>query len=709
MAELTPAFARDGSGAPCLAPGLPFPLGAQWDGRGVNFAVASEHAGRLFLCLFDARGETEIGRAEMPGRRDGIFHAYLPGAAPGLLYGFRAEGPWDPADGHFFNPCKLLLDPYAREIAGRFDWQGPHFAARRDDEAGADLADTTDNGASALKARVVDEAGFDWGDDRPPRVAPADTVLYELHVKGFSQRNPALPEALRGTYAGLAHPASIAHLQRLGVTSLSLLPVHYHVDEERLVGMGLVNYWGYNTLGFFCPDPRYASGEAGMSVRDEFRNMVIALHGAGIEVLLDVVYNHTCEGNGSGPTISFRGLDNANYYRLDPADRRNFINDTGCGNTFNLSHPAALRLVLDSLRFWVGEMHVDGFRFDLAPILGRHDDGFTPQHPFFTAIAQDPVLSRVKMIAEPWDIGPGGYRLGGFPRGWGEWNDRFRDNARGFWLADTATRGDFAMRLCGSSDLFQGSGRLPDASVNYLVSHDGFTLRDLVSYNARHNEANGENNRDGHAHNLSNNCGAEGPTDDADVLARRARLQRTLLATLLLAQGTPMLAAGDELGHTQGGNNNPYCQDNDITWIDWTQADDALIDYTATLLRLRRQALVFDNHWYSGLTDPRGLHDLAWCQPDGTPLEGDAWHDDASNAFACLVGQPGRALAPLLLLFNGAAEPVAFQLPAGVWTVQLDTADARGVGRWEGQGEVALEVGAHSLMLLSAAGAGIRL
>lgn len=687
-----------------LAPGLPWPLGSQWDGQGVNFAVASEHATRIWLCLYADDDPGELARIELPGRTRGIFHGYLPYAAPGLIYGFRAEGPWAPQDGHYFNPHKLLLDPYAREVVGRFEWAPEHFACL---VGQPETMDTRNNGASALKACVVDESGFDWGDDHPPQIPAEDMVIYELHVKGFSRLNPEVPEALRGTYGGLAHTASIAHLQRLGITSLSLLPVHHHVDEQRLVGMGMVNYWGYNSLAFFAADPRYASGQAGLGVRDEFRNMVASLHAAGIEVLLDVVYNHTCEGDGRGPCISFRGLDNATYYRLDPADRRNFINDTGCGNTLNMSQPTVLRLVMDSLRYWVSEMHVDGFRFDLAPILGRNDDGFSARHAFFTAVAQDPVLSRVKMIAEPWDIGPGGYQLGGFPRGWHEWNDRFRDTMRSFWLHRAPSRGEFAMRLCGSSDIYQGSGRSAVASVNYIVSHDGFTLRDLVSYNARHNEANGEENRDGHANNHSSNCGEEGPSSDPAVLELRGRLQRTLLATTLLAQGTPMLAAGDELGHSQHGNNNPYCQDNDITWLDWAKADEDLIEFTACLLKLRHQALLFDKHWYSGQTDPLGLHDLYWLKPDASPMQGEDWN--AGCSLACMIGRPGRAGAPQLLLINAGTEDLDFMLPAGVWQAQLDTSHPRGAGRWYGQGEVPYTVPAHSLMLFSAAGARIKL
>ncbi|MGC3985840.1 MAG: glycogen debranching protein GlgX [Pseudorhodoferax sp.] len=693
-----------------LQPGQPWPLGASFDGKGVNFAIVSEHAQAMELCLYDATGRQEIARTALPGRSDDVWHGYLPGALPGLVYGLRAHGPWRPERGHRFNPFKLLLDPYAREIVGDFAWRDEHF--------GADLRhplhmDQSDNAAHALKARVVHD-DHDWAGDEPPRTPLADSVLYEVHVKGFSARNEAVPAALRGSYAGLAHPASIAYLKGLGITAVSLLPVHYALDEQRLVNMGLTNYWGYNTLGFFCPSPRLASSQDGAAQRAEFRAMVAALHAAGIEVLLDVVYNHTAETDETGPTLSFRGLDNALYYRLPPGHKALYENDTGCGNTLDIREPRVLQLVMDSLRYWVTQMHVDGFRFDLAPVLGRGDNGFSPDGPFFTAVAQDPVLARVKMIAEPWDIGPGGYQVGGFPRGWLEWNDKFRDSMRGFWTQaaagrPAADRGEFALRLCGSSDLYQPRNRVPGASVNYVVSHDGFTLADLVAYDQRHNAANGENNRNGHGHNLSFNCGAEGPSDDPQVLALRGRLQRALLATALLAQGTPMLAAGDELGHSQGGNNNPYCQDNATTWIDWSRADADLTAFTARVLALRRQALPFGGHWYSGLSDPLGLHDLTWLQADGSLLTGPAWQDAGQRVLGCLIGKPGRAKAPLLLLVNGGTADAEFLLPAGVWRCWLDTTHPQGHSRWYDQGEQTYALPALSLSLLAAEGANIRI
>ena len=686
-------------------------MGAHWDGKGINFAVFSAHAQAMVLCVFDETGTHETARYTLPVHTSDVWHGYLPDAQPGLVYGLRAHGPWRPDRGHRFNAAKLLLDPYAREIVGTFGWRDAHFGSDRKLPM---YPDSHDNSASALKARVVtgfmDDA-FDWEEDHAPLIPLAGTVLYEVHVKSFSQHNAHVPPALRGTYAGLAHEASIAHMKQLGVTSVTLLPVHFSVSEERLVKLGLSNYWGYNTLGFFCADPRFASRANGVTPRDEFRAMVKTLHRSGIEVMLDVVFNHTAESDETGPTLSFRGLDNASYYRMQPESRSHYENHSGCGNTLDIRQPRVLQLVMDSLRYWASSMHVDGFRFDLAPVLGRGDHGFSRDGAFFTAVAQDPLLSRVKMIAEPWDIGPGGYQVGEFPRGWLEWNDHFRDAMRSFWVhagTPTNTRGDFALRLCGSSDLYQARQRAPSESVNYVVSHDGFTLRDLVSYNQRHNQANGEDNRDGHGHNLSFNCGVEGPTDDDDVNRLRGRLQRALLATTLLAQGTPMLCAGDELGHSQRGNNNPYCQDNDTTWIDWAVADQDLIAFTSRVLTLRQQTLPFGNHWYSGLTDPLGLHDLAWLQADGSPLQGDAWRDPTSHVMGCLIGKPGGAKAPLLLLINPEHADCPFMLPAGVWQAVLDTSHPRGVASWHGQGEVPYTVLAHSMVLLAAAGVTVK-
>ena len=671
-----------------LETGRPWPLGVHWDGQGLNIAVVSTTAQALELCLFDASGQRETHRASLPACTQDVWHGYLrsgPGSAsdqpgqpgqPGQLYGFRAHGPWRPDRGQRFNPRKLLLDPYARQIVGEFNWGPEHFGHDGDHPL---QPDPRDNAATALKARVL-HAPFDWGVDAAPRIPSADTVIFELHVKGFSRRNPAVPEPLRGTYAGLAHAASIAHLQALGVTSLCLLPVHHALDEQRLVGLGLRNYWGYNTLGFFCPAPRLAANPA--DARDEFRRMVRALHAAGIEVLLDVVFNHTAESDERGPTLAWRGLDNAGSYRLPPGHRAGYDNYSGCGNTLDIRQPRLLQMVMDSLRFWVQEMHVDGYRFDLGPVLGRGDAGFERDGPFFKAVLQDPVLSHLladgKLIAEPWDVGPGGYQAGNFPRGWLEWNDSFRDTMRAFWLGGAVTRGQFAQALAGSSQRLQALRRGPTESVNYIVSHDGFTLRDLVSFDFRHNQANGEQNRDGHGHNLGWNCGVEGDTDDPEVLHLRGRLQRALLATLLLSQGTPMLAAGDEIGHTQQGNNNPYCQDNVVTWLDWSQADAPLLAFTTRLLALRRQWLPLRDRWYTGLTDAQGVVDLTWLRRGGGSLGDWDWTQSASRVLGALVGAPGRqpgpAAQPLLLLFNAEPADTDFKLPAGDWSLLLDSA-----------------------------------
>jgi glycogen operon protein len=688
-----------------LQTGHPWPLGAHFDGQGVNFAVFSSHAQAIVLCLFDATGSHELTRLPLPTCTNDVWHGYLPHAQPGLIYGLRAHGPWRPDKGHRFDASKLLLDPYARDIVGEFIWCDEHFSPNR---VHPGHMNTHDNAARALKSRVTQDQ-FDWGNDASPDIALADTVLYECHVKGYSKLNPLIPPELRGCFAGLAHPASISHLKQLGITSVSLLPVHYAVSEERLVSMGLSNYWGYNTLGFFCVTPKLASGALGLSPRDEFRTMVRALHAAHLEVILDVVYNHTAESDETGPTISFRGLDNASYYRLSGSDPNRYENYSGCGNTFNTRHPRVLQLVMDSLRFWVTEMHVDGFRFDLAPVLGRTDTGFSAQAAFFAAVAQDPVLSRVKMIAEPWDIGPGGYQVGGFPRGWLEWNDKFRDNMRRFWVQAAATdgagdsgcnRGELAMRLCASSDLYQARRRAPAKSVNYVVSHDGFTLSDLVSYNERRNQANGEHNRDGHENNISFNCGIEGPSANPQVLALRSQLQRALLATTLLAQGTPMLCAGDELGHTQGGNNNPYCQDNAITWIDWEAKNTDLLIFTQRVIRLRHLLQPFANQWYSGIADADGVYDLSWLNPDGSALQGPAWQQTRAYALACMIGKPGRAKTPLLLQINASSVMETFVLPRGQWQAMLDTSHPQGLpdGHVTGSGRTFLA--GHSLLLL---------
>jgi len=640
-----------------LTTGYAYPLGAHHDGAGVNFAVFSAHASRVEISLFDESGQRERARFALPERSGDVWHGYLPGAQPGLLYGLRAHGPWAPDSGHRFDASMLLLDPHAREIVGGADAHG------------------------APRARVIDDR-YDWAGDRLLRRSVDDTLLYEMHVRGFSRRNPRIPENLRGSYAALAHPESVQHLQALGVTAVSLLPVQQSLDERHLTEQGLVNYWGYNTLGFFCPDPRLASSDAhrasdpGRAVRNEFRDMVRALHAAGIEVILDVVFNHTCEGSEYGPTLSWRGLDNASWYRLDPIDAARYINDSGCGNTLNLRHPRVLQFVMDTLRYWVGEMHVDGFRFDLATILARGDHGFDARATLLQAIAQDPLLAGVKCIAEPWDVGPGGYRLGAFPAVWLEWNDRFRDAVRRYWITGHGSRGEFARRLCGSSDIFASAGRHPASSVNYVTSHDGFSLRDLVSYAQRHNLANGEDNRDGHTDNHSDNFGIEGDTADPLILQRRARVQRALLASVLLAQGTPMLGAGSELGHTQRGNNNAYCQDNDLSWLDWPQADESLRDFCTTLARLRRELRPLGARWYREVGNGEPA-DLLWLRPQGTPLNEDDWHDGAERALCVIVDDQRRAAAErrrFALLFNPHDQPLTFRLPRGPWRIVLDTA-----------------------------------
>ena len=673
-------MARRDTALAALQRGRAWPLGATVAEGGVNFAVFSQHATGIDLCLFDADGLAELQRLPLPDRTGDVFHGHLLHAPPGLVYGLRAHGPWRPDRGHRFNPHKLLLDPWAREIVsppGGFDWAAPHNGA---DPGHPQHPDTRDNAAQAFKARVV-------GDEAPPlqrlrHTAGADTLIYELHVRGFTKQMPGVPEPLRGTYAGLGHDAAIRHLQALGVTAVCLLPVQQHLDEAHLAARGLVNHWGYNTLGFFCPEPRYAAATRGADVREEFRAMVRRLHEAGIEVLLDVVYNHTPEGDERGPTLAWRGLDNASCYRLVEHARQHYENWTGCGNTLDIRHPRMLQMVMDSLRHWVQHYGIDGFRFDLAPVLGRGDHGFDRNGPFFKALLQDPVLQGVRWIAEPWDVGPSGYQLGEFPRGWHEWNDRFRDTARAFWLGGDCTRGEFALRLAGSSDLYQPRQRSPLESINYVVSHDGFTLADLVSYDLRHNEANGEGNRDGHGHNLSWNCGWEGPTTDPAVRARRARLQRALLASLLLSQGTPMLAAGDELGHSQGGNNNPYCQDNPITWIDWAAADHTLLAYTTHLLALRRRLLPLAPRWYTGLPDAKGRADLAWLRRTGEPMTPEHWNNRMSRILAAWIGAPGRGGAPLLLLINGRDMDASFRLPPGQWLCELDSTQPDGRSSW---------------------------
>ena len=636
-----------------LAPGSGIALGAHFDEQGVNFALAAPNASDVVLCLFDQAGN-ETARHPMAGCENGIWHGYLDGAGPGTIYGYRVHGDYLPQQGHRFNPAKLLLDPYAREVVGIYRGQ-PEFDGERAD----------DTGPIALKGRIVDPAPHPFRNHRP-RTPLADTVVYEAHVKGLTRLHQAVPESLRGTYAGLAHPAVLDHLCRLGVTAISLLPVHARADEARLQAMGLSNYWGYNSIGFFAPEPRYWSRREGSTPTSEFRDMVDALHGRGIEVILDVVYNHTAESDERGPTLSLRGIDNALYYRLDPDNPAQYENWSGCGNVLNLMQPRVLQLVMDSLRYWVEQMQVDGFRFDLATVLARDAHGFRHNAPFLSAIAQDPVLSQVKLIAEPWDIGPDGYQVGRFPPGWLEWNDRYRDDMRRFWLQQSATPGDFARRLAGSSDLFRHAHRSPLASVNYLTSHDGFTLHDLVSYQSRHNQANGEGNRDGHHENFSVNCGVEGETGDAEINRLRQIRKRAMLATLLFSQGTPMLLAGDEIGHGQHGNNNAYCQDNEITWLDWDRADTDLLEFVTQLTQLRAEFPALRHaSWHE--EEPGREVDIGWMSADGEAMQATQWHDESAMAVR-LDERHGRSC---LVLVNRAPIARQFRLPAGDWQWRL--------------------------------------
>jgi len=671
--------------------GVPSPLGATWDGAGVNFALYSEHAERVELCLFDPGGRRENARIDVPYRTDFVWHCYLPEAFPGLHYGYRVYGPYAPEQGHRFNPHKLLLDPYARMIDGPFRWSDAHFGYRVGGRREDLVPDTRDNASGAFKARIVDSA-FTWGDDRPPRTPWKDTVIYEAHVKGLTRLHPDVPPRLRGTYAGLATTPVIDHLKRLGVTAVELLPIHTFLDDKRLVESGLRNYWGYNTLGFFAPDMRYAAGDS----LSEFKTMVKRLHEAGLEVILDVVYNHTAEGNHLGPTLSFRGIDNAVYYRLQEGDPRYYFDYTGTGNTLSTHHAMVLRLIFDSLRYWVTEMHVDGFRFDLAATLGREAHGFDPNGAFLDIARQDPVLAQVKLIAEPWDLGEGGYQVGGFPPGWSDWNGRYRDTMRSYWKGDGGTIGELASRLSGSSDIFAPGGRGPAASINFITAHDGFTLRDLVSYDGKHNEANGEDNRDGESHNRSWNCGVEGPTADPNIRALRRRQMRNLIATLFFSQGVPMLVAGDEIGRTQHGNNNAYCQDNEISWIDWNLDDEgrALLEFTRMAVALRNRHPLFRRlTFFRG----RAVHedsekDITWLHPHGREMDDEEWSEGHARCLGAHLY--GRGLSErdergvpvedddLMLLLNAHHETIAFRLGEAsgpAWDVLVDTASETGV------------------------------
>jgi isoamylase len=673
-------------------PGHPYPLGATWDGQGVNFALFSENADGVELCLFDPSGKKEIERIELRERTDRSWHCYLPYCRLGQLYGYRVHGPHDPENGHRFNPNKLLLDPYAKATFGLLDWNYPHFGYTIGAEE-EDLAyDERDNAGGMPKCRVVDTA-FTWGEDRPPRTPWDETVIYELHVKGFTKSHPNIPEELRGTYAGLASAPAIEHLKRLGVTAVELMPVHSFVDDRHLVDKGLKNYWGYNSIGFFAPDMRYsATGSI-----SEFKTMVKRLHSAGLEVILDVVYNHTAEGNHLGPTLSFRGIDNAAYYRLVPDDLRYYMDFTGTGNTLNMMHPRVLQLIMDSLRYWILEMHVDGFRFDLASALARQLYEVDQLSSFFTIIHQDPVISQAKLIAEPWDVGEGGYQVGNFPIGWAEWNGKYRDVVRAYWKGDGGLVDELAYRLTGSSDLYEHGGRRPYASINFVTAHDGFTLRDLVSYDEKHNEANGEDNGDGENHNLSHNYGVEGPTDDVEIRRIRARQRRNIMATLLLSQGVPMILSGDEMGRTQGGNNNAYCQDNELSWLDWEFSilDRNFLAFVRRMIRLRKEHPAFRRRRFFQGRELRGADakDITWLTPAGREMTDEEWNNSFARSLGLhmsglLEGEYDAQGRPevdddFLLLFNADQEEVTFQIPPfpeeARWEVFMDTAYSAGL------------------------------
>jgi isoamylase len=668
-------------------PGKAYPLGATYDGSGTNFAVFSEVAEKVELCLFDADGtESRVTLNDVDGF---VWHGFLPAVEPGQRYGYRIHGPHDPANGMRCNPNKLLLDPYAKAIDGSFEWHQALFSYNFDDPDSRN----DDDSAPQMPKSVVINPYFDWGNDRPPDHEYADTVIYETHVKGLTELHPDIPERMRGTYTGIAHPAIIEHLKNLGVTAIELMPVHHFANDSTLVEKGLSNYWGYNTIGFFAPDFKYtSSGTPGGQVQ-EFKTMVRALHDEGIEVILDVVYNHTAEGNHLGPTLSMRGIDNAAYYRLVDDDRQYYMDYTGTGNSLNVGHPHALQLIMDSLRYWVTEMHVDGFRFDLAATLAREFYDVDRLSAFFELVQQDPTVSQVKLIAEPWDVGPGGYQVGNFPPQWTEWNGKFRDTVRDYWRGEAATLGEFASRLTGSADLYEHTARRPVASINFVTAHDGFTLRDLVSYNEKHNEANGEDNNDGESNNQSWNCGAEGPTDDPGINELRSRQQRNFLATTLLSQGVPMISHGDEIGRTQNGNNNGYCQDNEITWVHWDEADTDLLEFVQAVSALRAAHPVFRRRrFFQGVPVRRrgteGQPDISWFRPDGSEMSDEDWDSGFGKSVAVYLnglGIPdldarGQRVTDdsFFLCFNAHHEDIEFTLPpkefGQAWVPVIDTA-----------------------------------
>lgn len=673
---------------PKIYTGSPYPLGATFDGKGVNFALFSEHAENVELCLYGDTEETvEIAKISLKEKTHQVWHIYLEGLKPGQRYGYRVYGPYEPQKGHRFNPNKLLIDPYAKAISGTVQWNDALFGYAIGDTV-SDLSFSDTDSAPYVPKSVVIDTAFDWEGDRPPSIPMHQTVIYEAHVKGFTALHPDIPEEIRGTYAGMAHPAAIAYLKEMGITAIELLPVHHFLTDRHLQDKGLSNYWGYNSIGFFAPDVRYSSNGTHGEQVTEFKNMVKSLHAAGIEVILDVVYNHTGEGNEMGPTLSFRGIDNAAYYRL-AEDERFYMDFTGTGNTLHARQPNVLRMIMDSLRYWIQEMHVDGFRFDLASALARELHDVDKLSSFFDVIHQDPVISQVKLIAEPWDIGEGGYQVGEFPPGWAEWNGKYRDCIRDYWIGADSMIGEFANRLTGSSDLYRGDNRTPSASINFITAHDGFTLNDLVSYNEKHNEANGEDNNDGDNHNRSWNCGAEGPTDDAEINSLRAKQRRNLLTTLFLSQGVPMLVAGDEFGRTQQGNNNAYCQDNAISWLDWEKMDISLLNFTKSLIAFRREhPSLCRRKWFQGMPiRGTGLEDIVWFLPDATEMDDSHWQNDFARSLAVFLnGQGIRSFdhngekitdQHFYLIFNAYWEDVDYKLPdhnySSSWSNVLDT------------------------------------
>ncbi len=669
-------------------PGNPYPLGASWDGQGTNFALFTDNAEKVELCLFESENdEKEAIRIPLKERSHSVWHVYIPGLKPGQLYGYRVYGPYNPQNGHRFNPNKLLIDPYAKALSGVNNWNDGLFGYNFDDES-KDLSFNGVDSAPFIPKSVVIDEDFDWEGDKQLKIPYHKSIIYETHVKGFTMLNPDIPEDIRGTYSGLAHPSTINYLKKLGITSVELMPIHHFITDKHLDDHGLTNYWGYNSIGFFAPDARYSSmGTHGEQVI-EFKKMVKAFHKAGIEVILDVVYNHTGEGNHLGPTLAFRGIDNASYYRLKDGGRY-YMDYTGTGNTLDAMHPTVLRLIMDSLRYWITEMHVDGFRFDLASALARELHDVDKLGSFFDIIHQDPLISQSKLIAEPWDVGEGGYQVGEFPPGWAEWNGKYRDCIRDYWRGAKSTLAEFSMRFTGSSDLYLDDYRSPMASINFVTAHDGFTLNDLVSYNEKHNEANGENNKDGESHNRSWNCGEEGPSNDPMVLEWRKRQKRNLLTTLFLSQGVPMLLSGDELGRTQKGNNNAYCQDNEISWLNWNEVDKDLLEFTRKLIHFRKKHPAFRRRkWFQGQSiKGNGLKDIGWFLPEGHEMQEEQWNQDFALSLAVFLnGQGIRSQSPkgekiiddsFYIMFNASHIPIDYKLPPeeyGIqWSIVLDT------------------------------------